>query len=81
MFSRIFTSDFSKYGCNGCEEEETYSAPRILHIFIHARRTCYGDSSIATARRVGKVCNFELFMRVWGTQREAYGVKNGCTNL
>ena len=60
MFSRIFTSDFSKYGCNGCEEEETYSAPRILHIFIHARRTCYGDSSIATARRVGKVCNFEL---------------------
>ena len=54
LFSFVFTLNFSKHGCNGRDEEETYFALRIIHHFVDACETCCRHSNIAFARRVGE---------------------------
>ena len=41
--------------CNEEEDEETYFALRIIHVFVHV---C-GHPRIEFARNMGEVCNFE----------------------
>ena len=59
-FCYFSTLNFSKHGCNEGEEEEPYFAFRIIHVFVHACEACSGHSSIAFARRMGEVRNFEF---------------------
>ena len=62
----VFTLNFSKHSCNGGDEEETYFVLKVIHVIIHACEACCGHSRIAFARRMGKVCNFELGLWIYG---------------
>ena len=39
---------------------EVYFALRIIHVFVYACEACCGHSSIAFAKRMEEVRNFEL---------------------
>ena len=56
----VYILNFSKYGCNEEEEEETYFALRIIYVIVHACKVWCGHSSIVFARRIREFCNFEL---------------------
>jgi hypothetical protein len=45
---------------NGGEKEDICFAFRIVHVFVHARKTCGRHSSADFARRMGEVSDFEL---------------------
>jgi hypothetical protein len=45
---------------NGGENEDICFAFRIVHVFVHARKTCGRHSSADFARRMGEVSDFEL---------------------
>ena len=60
LFSVVYTLNFNKHGCEGSEEEETYFALRIIHVFVHACEAYCGHSSVESGRKTGKICNFEL---------------------
>ena len=60
VLSSCFPLDFDKHVCNGGEEEETYIAFRIKHVFVHTCEACCGHLSIEFARRMEKVCHFEI---------------------
>ena len=59
LFLLAFTLNFSNHDCNEGEEEKTYFALRIIHIFVHAYETCCEHSSIAFAKMMEENCNFE----------------------
>ena len=67
LFSLVYTLNFNKHGCKGSEEEETYFALRIIHVFVHACEACCGHSSLDFGRKTGKICNFELGLWEYGT--------------
>ena len=77
--------NFSKYNCNGGEEEEPCFALRIVHVFVYACEACCGHSSIAFTRRVEKLAILSLVyerMRhrkrsIW-SQEQMSGLWNGC---
>ena len=45
---------------NGGEEEDICFAFRIVHVFVHVRKTCGSHSNVDFARIMGEVSNFEL---------------------
>ena len=62
--SLVFTLNFSKHGCNGRKEVDTYFALRIIYVFAYACEACYAHSRIDFARRIEEVCNFAILSLV-----------------
>ena len=54
LLSLLFNLSFSKHGCNEGEEEETYFALRIIHIFVHACEACCGHSKHCFCKANGR---------------------------
>ena len=66
LFSLVFTLNFSNHGRSRREDEEPYFALRIIQIFVYAFEACCGHLSIAFARKMREICNFEVALWEYG---------------